>query len=78
MGKIGCFNGCEDGKKYIAEVECNYSKMIIELVEKDLKEPLSKPKTKDEWDSYFVYAFKRDFKNFTQDVITNIAQKLKE
>ena len=77
-GKIGCFNGCEDGKKYIAEVECNYSKMIIELVEKDLKEPLSKPKTKDGWDSYFAYAFKRDFKNFTQDVITNIAQKLKE
>lgn len=52
--------------------------MIIELVEKDLKEPLSKPKTKDEWDSYFAYAFKKDFKNFTQDVITNIAQKLKE
>lgn len=56
----------------------NFKVNIIELVEKDLKEPLSKPKTKDEWDSYFAYAFKRDFKNFTQDVITNIAQKLKE
>lgn len=76
--KIDCFNGCEDGQKYIAEVECNYSKMIIKLVERDLKEPSLKPKTKDERDSYFGYAFKRNFKKFAQNVITKIAEKLKE
>ena len=62
----------------ITGLECSYSKMIIDLVEKELKEPQPKPKTKDEWDSYFGFAFKRDFKQFTQDVITIIANKIKE